>query len=50
LLEGHADLQEDEIDHTEKIALKLASENEQYNADLRQKQEAVEEFARKQYE
>lgn len=50
LLEGHADLQEDEIDHTDKIAQKLASENEQYNADLRQKQEAVEEFARKQYE
>jgi peptidoglycan hydrolase CwlO-like protein len=28
----------------------LAAENEQYNADLKQKQEAVEEFARKQYE
>lgn len=43
-------MQEDEIGHTEKIAQKLASENEQYNNDLRQKQEAVEEFARKQYE
>jgi cell division protein FtsB len=30
--------------------LKLATENEQYNEDLRKKQEAVEEFARKQYE
>jgi hypothetical protein len=37
LLEGHADLQEDEIDHTDKVAQKLAVENDQYNADLRQK-------------
>lgn len=50
MMEGHADLQEDEIQHTEKIAQKLAAENEQYNYDLRQKQEAIEEYAKKQYE
>jgi hypothetical protein len=30
MMEGHAELQEDEIKHTEGLAQKLAAENEQY--------------------
>lgn len=50
VLEDHADLQQDEIDHTENVTKKLAGENDQYKDDLRMKNQAVEEFARKQYE
>ena len=50
MLEDHAELQEDEIDHTEGVSKKLASENNQYRDDLRSKEQAVEEFAKKQYE
>lgn len=50
MLEDHAELQADEIDHTEGVAEKLAGENQQYQDDLRSKEAAVEEFARKQYE
>ena len=47
LLEGHADLQQDEIGHTEQVAQKLAAENEQYQYDLKMKQQAIEEYAKK---
>jgi len=47
LLEGHADLQQDEIVHTEGVAQKLASENEQYQYDVKLKQQAIEEYAKK---
>lgn len=50
LLEDHADMQADEIDHTEGLTRKLQTENVQYKDDLRGKERAVEEFARKQYE
>lgn len=50
MLEDHADLQQDEIDHTDGVAQQLAHENNQYKEDLRSKEQAVEEFARKQYE
>jgi len=50
MLEDHADLQQDEIDHTDGVANQLAHENNQYKEDLRSKEQAVEEFARKQYE
>ena len=50
MLEDHADLQQDEIDHTDNVALQLQKENNQYKEDLRSKEQAVEEFARKQYE
>lgn len=50
MLEDHADLQQDEIHHTDGVAQQLAHENNQYKEDLRSKEQAVEEFARKQYE
>lgn len=50
MLEDHADLQQDEIDHTDNVAKQLHQENNQYKDDLRSKEQAVEEFARKQYE
>lgn len=50
MLEDHADLQQDEIDHTDKVTQQLSNENVQYKEDLRSKEQAVEEFARKQYE
>lgn len=50
MLEDHADLQQNEIDHTDNVAKQLHQENNQYKEDLRSKEQAVEEFARKQYE
>jgi 23S rRNA pseudoU1915 N3-methylase RlmH len=50
LLEDHAEMQQDEMDHTEGVAKRLEAENGQYRADLASKERAVEEFARKQYE